>query len=276
MSCRSAIAAILTVAALAATASVALAAEESKYPDWRGQWQRVDRPNWTDGGVKPPLTPEYQAIYDANLADMKSGGVGDVPSTFCYPMGMPMMMNVYDPLEFVVTPEVTYILTSHVNDSYRRIYTDGRDWPTDVDPTYAGYSIGKWVDKDGDGKYDELQVETRNFKGPRVIDATGVPLHHDNDGIVKERIWRDKADPTMLYDELTIYDRALTKPWTRLNRTKLSTDARPIWRSDVCAEANVWVKIGDEAYYMGADGKLMPVKKNQPPPDLEHFTNKGK
>jgi hypothetical protein len=40
---------------------------------------------------------------------------------------MPMMMNLYDPMEILVTPKTTYILISHVNDSYRRIYTDGRD-----------------------------------------------------------------------------------------------------------------------------------------------------
>jgi hypothetical protein len=40
-----------------------------------------------------------------------------------------MMMNLYDPREIVITADVTYILISHVNDSYRRIYTDGRGWP---------------------------------------------------------------------------------------------------------------------------------------------------
>jgi hypothetical protein len=51
---------------------------------------------------------------------------GGVISQYCFPQGMPMMMNLYDPMEVVITPEVTYILISHVNDSYRRIYTDGR------------------------------------------------------------------------------------------------------------------------------------------------------
>src|SRR6185369_1380923 len=45
-----------------------------------------------------------------------------------------MMMNIYDPMEVIVTPAITYILISHVNDSYRRIYTDGRDWPAEVEP----------------------------------------------------------------------------------------------------------------------------------------------
>ena len=40
----------------------------------------------------------------------------------------------------------------------------------DIEPSFAGYSIGKWIDEDGDGKYDVLEVETRDFKGPRVLD----------------------------------------------------------------------------------------------------------
>ena len=37
------------------------------------------------------------------------------------------MMNLYNPMEIIVTPDTTYILMSHNNDVYRRIYTDGRD-----------------------------------------------------------------------------------------------------------------------------------------------------
>jgi hypothetical protein len=99
-------------------------AEDSKYPDLKGQWNRTFVPRWTTGEEKAPLTAEYQKVYEANLADMANGGPGNVPSWYCLPQGMPMMMNAYDPMEVVVTPETTYILISHVNDSYRRIYTD--------------------------------------------------------------------------------------------------------------------------------------------------------
>jgi hypothetical protein len=74
----------------------------------------------------------------------------------------------------------------------RRIFTDGRDWPTQIEPTFAGYSIGRWVDEDGDGRYDTLEVETRDFKGPRAHDEAGLPLHFDNQSIFRERIYRDK------------------------------------------------------------------------------------
>ena len=108
--------------ALCATISGAAAVEDAKYPDFRGQWHRVSVPRWVQAGQKAPLTPEYQKVFDANLADMAGGGQGNVPSWYCLPQGMPMMMNAYDPVEFVVTPDVTYILISHVNNSYRRVY----------------------------------------------------------------------------------------------------------------------------------------------------------
>jgi hypothetical protein len=44
----------------------------------------------------------------------------------------------------------------------------------------------------------------------------------------------------------------------------------------VCSGDNTWVKIGDEPYYLSSDGKLMPSKKDQPPPDLSYFKQPGK
>ena len=61
----------------------------------------------------------------------------------------------------------------------RRIYTDGRDFPKDEEPTYPGYSIGKWLDTDGDGRFDTLEVETRNLRVPRLFDQTGIMFHPD-------------------------------------------------------------------------------------------------
>jgi len=160
-------------------------------------------------------------------------------------------------------------LTGNVEPN-RRIYTDGRDWPKDLIPTYAGYSIGRWIDEDGDGVYDVLEVETRGpFKGPRAYDATGLPLHLDNQSVFKERIFRDKADPAILHDVVTVYDRALTRPWTV--DKKYRHNARYRWTESTCIETNSMVAIGKESYFMSADGMLMPVKKNQPPPDLRHF-----
>jgi hypothetical protein len=255
----------------------ALALDESKYPDLKGQWDRVGPPNWTQAGP-PPLTPEYKAVFEANRADMVNGGPGGVPSQYCFPQGVPMMMNIYDPMEIVITSDITYILISHVNDSYRRIYTDGKGWPNEEQfvPTYAGYSLGRWIDEDGDGKYDVLEIETRHLLRDRVYDASGLPFHKDGRTVVKERIYLDKADKDILYNEITVIDNALTRPWSITKKMRRVARDRPLWRTAVCAENNARVKIEDEHYFLSADGKLMPTRKDQPPPDLHYFPKAAK
>ena len=162
--------AFAVAAALLTTFTGAGAFDESKYPEWKGAWERKAPPRWVQQGDKAPLTPEYQKIMDWNTADQKAGGHGWETSWMCLPPGMPRIMNVYEPMEVIVTPDTTYILISHIHDN-RRIYTDGRDWPKDVEDSFKGYSIGKWLDTDGDGRYDTLEVETRHMKGPRAYDT---------------------------------------------------------------------------------------------------------
>jgi hypothetical protein len=261
---------IAVASVLAAAISSARAHDEKKYPDLRGQWRRVGSAEWTPAGQKPPLTAEYQAIYDAGLKDQLAGGHGTEPSYMCLPPGMPRAMLAYTQMEVVVTQETTYVLIDHINDN-RRIFTDGREWPAEVEPSFRGYSIGKWLDEDGDGRYDALEVETRYFKGPRAYDTTGLPLHSDNQTVVKERIYFDKADPNVFYDDITTIDHALTKPWTVTRTYRRSNDPRPEWLEMNCAEGNTHVHLGNENYFIGADGLLMPARKNQAPPDLKWF-----
>lgn len=269
------IASLVLVAALLSPGIGTAAADDGrnadKYPDLRGQWTRTFVPRWAPGGEKIPLTPEYQKVFDANLADMAKGGPGDVPSWYCLPQGMPMMMNAYDPMEVVVTPATTYVLISHVNDSYRRIYTDGRDWPQETIPTFAGYSIGKWIDEDGDGRYDVLEVETRYIRAPHTYDATGIPFHKDNQAVIRERIYLDKADQNLLHDDITSYDHALTEPWTKKRTYRRNATPQPVWLEEACAADNAMVRIGDDPYFLSSEGLLMPVRKGQAPPDLRYF-----
>jgi hypothetical protein len=274
---RSSICAVALAGALLATPSVAQVVDFGKYPDFKGQWVRVGNPNnWRLLAGPAPLTPEYQKIFDDIQADLKAGGPGNWPSTFCVPAGMPAMMSIYDPMEMIVMPEITYILISHNDDSYRRIYTDGREWPEDAEPTFAGYSIGKWIDEDGDGKYDVLEIETRDLKGPRGYDISGLPFHSDNQTVIKERIYIDKADRNTLIDEITVIDHALTRPYIKVQKATRNPNPRPVWHSDVCSETNTHVRIENEPYYLSADGKLMPSKKGQAPPDLKYFKQSQK
>ena len=179
-------------------------------------------------------------------------------------------MSAYEPIEILISAETTYILIDHIEHT-RRIYTDGRDWPADLEPTFSGYSIGKWVDEDGDGRYDVLEVETHGFKGPRIYDASGIPLHADNQTVIKERIYLDKTDRNTLHNEITTIDHALTRPWAVTKNYSRNPNPRPVWREYSCAEGNNHVQIGMQIYFLSADGFLMPTKKDQPPPDLRYF-----
>jgi hypothetical protein len=271
------------VLALGMTIGGAPAFDETKYPDLKGQWRRVEPgdptrfdPSRPPGlGQQAPLTPEYQALFEAGIKDLAEGGPGLDPSYTCIPPGMPRAMNVYSPMEIVVTPETTYILIDHIHDN-RRIFTDGREWPQDVEPSYAGYSIGKWLDEAATGRYDVLEVETRHFKGPRALETTGLPLHRDNKTVVKERIFFDKTNPGILHDEITVFDNAFTRPWTVLKSYRRSQDTQPIWAENICAEGNQHVEIAKQSYFLSAEGHLMPTKKGQAPPDLRYFNQPRK
>jgi hypothetical protein len=256
--------------------SAAFAFDESKYPPWRGQWQKIGGVQW-DPTKKigrdeaPPLKPEYEAIFEASLADQANGGQGNDPTFTCIPPGMPRAMTVVFPMEILIMPDTTYMIIEYDN-QVRRIYTDGRAWPKEIEPAFAGYSIGRWTDLDAQGRFSTLAVETRSFKGPRSFDASGIPLAADNQTVVKERIYLDHANGDLLHDEITTIDHALTRPWTVTKTYRRSSD--PIWFDYNCPEGNHHVRIGKENYYVSEDGALWPSKKGQAPPRLEFFAPK--
>ena len=256
-------------AALLMTIGIARAFDESKYPDLKGQWDRTQPARWLDG-KDAPLTAEYRAIYEANLKDQHEGGQGTDPTYTCVAPGMPRVMNAYGPFEIVVTPKTTHILMDHIHDS-RRIFTDGRPWPKEMVPSFGGTSIGQWIDTTGSGRYDLLEVETRGLTGPHTYDASGLPFHEDNEAVIKERIYLDKADKNLLVDEITVSDHALTRPWSMTKRYVRKPDKQPVWFEGVCAENNPHIEIANQPYMLSADGKLMPAKKDQTPPDLRYF-----
>jgi len=270
---------IAAVAVLWAGAVAAGAQEQSRFPDWSGQWVRGpgmglgwDPTKPLGRGQQAPLTPAYQAIFEAQLADKAEGGAGGDRTALCLPHGMPRMMIGIYPIELVVTPKITYVLTDYT--THRRIFTDGRDWPRELLPSYNGYSIGKWIDQRGGGRFDLLEVETRGFKSPRTFESSGLPLHDDGATVVRERISPDKSDPGLLHDEVTVEDHALTRPWT-INRV-YRRETNPVWDFVDCAENNPHVLVGKEYYMISSDGFLMPTKRDQPAPDARYFNRAPK
>ena len=179
----------------------ARAFDESRYPAFSGIWRKPvgignqwDQTKPLGRAQEPPFTPEYQAIFEASLADQKAGGQGNDAPSRCVPFAMPRVMTVVFDMEIVVTPATTYMLFAH--SMPRRVMTDEREWPKEIEPTFLGYSIGKWIDTDGDGRYDVLEIETRGLKGPRTYEGTGMPFHADNETVVKERLFLTRATPT--------------------------------------------------------------------------------
>jgi hypothetical protein len=141
------IAAAIALTAALGLGNVAMAFDDAKYPDLTGQWVAVRIPGVRGQpafdptkpwglGQEAPLTPEYQKVLEASIADQARGGQGGWPTGWCLPPGMPAMMTLYRPMEIIVLPEITYILIDHAINSHRRIYTDGRDWPAQVEPSF--------------------------------------------------------------------------------------------------------------------------------------------
>src|SRR5947207_1154146 len=111
---RSALSLMAFVAALAFNLTPARSYDDATYPDLRGAWARIGGAQWDPS--KPlglpqaaPYTPEYQAIYEANLKEQSTGLQNYNAQVRCFPGGMPRMMLAYYPMEVIVTPLATYV-----------------------------------------------------------------------------------------------------------------------------------------------------------------------
>jgi hypothetical protein len=276
---RGSIGLVAKAAVLLATLTAAHAFDESRYPSWRGPWQQLggsrnspwDPDKLPGAGQQAPLTPEYRAIHEASLKKEAEGGLEADPTVRCVPAGFPRVMIAVRPMEIVITPGATYFMLQQFN-TLRRVYTDGRKFPGDVELSYTGYSIGQWRGSDGDGKYDTLLIETRGIKGPHTYDASGIPFHKDSEAIVTEKVYADRANPDILHDEITTTDHALTRPWTvTRSYSRAGQQALLEWSEELCTEDTSRVQIGEQIYKLNPQGLLTPTRKGQKPPDLGYF-----
>src|SRR6202049_3668523 len=125
MPCRSS---FIAAAVLLCWSVAAGAQDAKKYPAFEGMWDRGSPlgswdPTKPPGrGQQAPLTPEYQAVYEANIAKDKAGIVFD-PKFTCVPGGMPRVMNMTQPMEFIIKPTVVYMLMESQS-PIRRISND--------------------------------------------------------------------------------------------------------------------------------------------------------
>src|SRR5213080_3648232 len=97
--------ALLGLAGLWVSETNAQVFDYSRYPNFKGQWRPIGGPGRFDiskpagRGQEAPLNPEYQAIFEANVVDQRSGGQGTTPTYRCISPGMPRVTNGYGELE---------------------------------------------------------------------------------------------------------------------------------------------------------------------------------
>ena len=144
------------------------------------------------------------APYQPSVQErMRQRGPADDPYTRCLTPGGPRMHLLPTMKKFVQTPSLLLLL-NEFNISFRQVFLDGRPLPVDPNPTWNGYSVGRW---DGDA----LVIESIGFRDDQWLDAAGSPL--TNSGKVTERFHR--PDYGHLTIDVTIDDaKAYTRPWS--------------------------------------------------------------
>jgi hypothetical protein len=196
-------------------------------PDLSGLWIPDDQVRHllnlaTD--MKPediPLKPWARELYNQRI---ETNGK-DHPGVSCLPSGIPEKDSIPDGLKVVQTEDVTIFL----HDSrtiFRQIFTDGRPFPRNPQPTWMGYSIGHWEN-------DIFVVETIGQNGKTWLDMRGLP---GTEALrVIERFTRPRIGHMDI--EVTIDDpEAYTKPWTVKLSWQLAPDIDLI--ESICEENN--------------------------------------
>ncbi len=170
-------------------------------------------PFWDFGSVVPgglPYQPWARDLRNQRAADHSK----DNPDVRCMPLGIPQMNTHPFPRRFVQVPG--YIAILHERDmEYRQIFTDGRPLPADPQPSWNGYSTGKWAG-------DTLVVETIGLRDGLWADYDGSPLTPA--AKITERFRRPNFGSMEI--DMTIDDaKAYTKPWTVKLHWNLQVDS---------------------------------------------------
>jgi len=204
-----------------------------KLPDWGGAWVLTPSP--------PAPPPVAKGDYAKRFAERKAFAAannGEFPRdvSYCAPPGVTYQMALGQyPIEFLFNPgRVTVLLESW--QQVRRVFTDGRGHPEDLEASLNGHSVGHW-------EGDTLVVDTVGLKPlARIV----VGLDHSDKERITERIHLDPKDPDILIDEMTVADpEALEKPWVNVLRYKRHREWDLI--EFACAE--------NDLNPVGADGK---------------------
>lgn len=200
-------------------------------PDLSGVWEQTNEfepPKYLlniAADMKPeevPLQPWARELVKQRQANNSA----DHPGARCLPSGIPEKNAVPAPVKIVQIPGLTVFLYES-RTIFRQIFTDGRPLPPpDAQPTWQGYSIGRWDN-------DTFVVETAGFNGKTWLDMAGHPA---TDALrVTERFTRRSVGRIDL--DVTIDDpKAYTRPWTVQQRLRLLPEDELI--EHICEENN--------------------------------------
>jgi hypothetical protein len=150
--------------------------------------------------AESPLRPEARAILNSRRPE-------SFPGNSCLPLGIPDATLVSEPIHIIQSPGLIAILFESA-DSHRRIYTDGRPLPQNPEPTWLGYSVGKW-------EGDTLVVQTYGFNNKSWLDVMGHP--HSEALHISERYHRrdfGHLDAEMTFDDPKMYTRSFSIKFT--------------------------------------------------------------
>ena len=152
--------------------------------------------------LKPGEVP-FQPWAETLFKERRANSSKDDPTANCIVGGVPRSDLVGYPFKILEVPGMMVILYEAVH-SYRQIFTDGRAFPADMNPSWFGYSVGHW-------EGDVLVVETRGFNDKGWLDNGGKPAT-DQLKVTERFIRKDFGNMDI---EITIDDpKAYTKPWT--------------------------------------------------------------
>jgi hypothetical protein len=183
-------------------------------PDLSGIWN--PNPKYV-GNFAADLKPEDVPMQPWALAlfnERKDGKHSkEEPDANCLPQGVPKIDAAPAPYKFLQLPELVIILYEAFT-QYRQVFMDGRELPKSPNPTWLGYSVGKW-----DG--DRLVVDTIGFNGKTWLDQAG---HPGTEALHVTESFR-RRDFGHLEIQITIDDpKAYTKPWTVTEVMQLQAD----------------------------------------------------
>src|SRR3954471_1420570 len=185
-------------------------------PDLSGVWKspNADRleANIAQGPNASACQPGARRPFEKRFGDVRA----DSPRARCLPLSAPFH-NVFDLLRIVQTPALTIVMYEAPNNVFRTVFTDGRDLPADPNPTWLGYSIGRW-----DG--DTLVITSSGFNDLGWLDFGGHPqsttlrlterLHRRDFGHIDVQMTLD--DPHVFTKPITVATPLVLQPDTEL------------------------------------------------------------